>query len=72
MLQESEYLANPWIPPSATAIPIISTADITAADRFDIMVSVIGPDGKVESSSKKRKKELEEIIQGIFVEQEKE
>ena len=72
MLQEIEYLANPWIPPSATEIPIISTADITAADRFDIMVSVIGPDGKVESSSKKRKKELEEIVQGIIVEQEKE
>jgi hypothetical protein len=72
MLQEIEYLANPWIPPSAVEIPIISTADITAADRFDIMVSVIGPDGKVESSNKKRKKELEEIVQGIIVEQEKE
>jgi adenylate kinase family enzyme len=72
MLQEIEYLANPWIPPSATEIPIISTADITAADRFDIMVSVIGPDGKVESSNKKRKKELEEIVQDIIVEQEKE
>jgi adenylate kinase family enzyme len=72
MLQEIEYLANPWIPPSATEIPIISSADIAAADRFDIMVSVIGPDGKVESSSKKRKKELEEIVQDIIVEQEKE
>jgi hypothetical protein len=72
MLQEIEYLANPWIPPSAIEIPIISTADITAADRFDIMVSVIGPDGKVESSSKKRKKELEEVVRGIIVEQEKE
>ncbi len=71
-LQEMEYNANPWIPPSATEIPIISTADITAADRFDIMVSVIGPDGKVESSNKKRKKELEEVVQGIIVEQEKE
>ncbi|MFA4956140.1 MAG: hypothetical protein WC556_04110 [Candidatus Methanoperedens sp.] len=71
LLQELEYNANPWIPPSATEIPIISTADITAADRFDIMVSVIGPDGKVESSNKKRKKELEEIVQGIIVEQEK-
>jgi len=72
MLQEMEYNANPWIPPSATEIPIISSADISAADRFDIMVSVIGPDGKVESSSKKRKKELEEIVQDIIVEQEKE
>jgi hypothetical protein len=72
MLQEIEYLANPWIPPSATEIPIISSADLAASDRFDIMVSVVGPDGKVESSSKKRKKELEEIIQGIIVEQEKE
>jgi len=71
-LQEMEYNANPWIPPSATEIPIISSADISAADRFDIMVSVIGPDGKVESSNKKRKKELEEIVQGIIVEQEKE
>lgn len=70
-LQEMEYNANPWIPPSATEIPIISSADIAAADRFDIMVSVIGPDGKVESSSKKRKQELEEIVQGIIVEQEK-
>ena len=69
-LQEMEYNANPWIPPSATEIPIISSADIAAADRFDIMVSVIGPDGKVESSSKKRKKELEEIVQGIIVEEE--
>jgi hypothetical protein len=70
MLQEMEYQANPWIPPSATEIPIISSADIAAADRFDIMVSVIGPDGKVESSSKKRKKELEEIVRGIIVEEE--
>jgi len=69
-LQEMEYNANPWIPPSATEIPIISTADIAAADRFDIMVSVIGPDGKVESSNKKRKMELEEIVQGIIVEEE--
>jgi adenylate kinase family enzyme len=72
LLQELEYNANPWIPPSAVEIPIISSADITAADRFDIMVSVIGPDGKVESSSKKRKKELEEIVQDIIVEEEKE
>ncbi len=65
-LQEMEYLANPWIPPSATEIPIMSSADVAAAERFDIMVSVIEADGKVESSSKKRKIELEEIIEDIL------
>ncbi|MFZ2411082.1 MAG: hypothetical protein WAW23_05900 [Candidatus Methanoperedens sp.] len=64
-LQEMEYMANPWMPPTATAIPILSTADVAAAERFDITVSVVEPDGKVESSSKKRKKELEEIVYGL-------
>ncbi len=64
-LQEIEYMANPWIPPTTTAIPILSSADVAAAERFDITVSVVEPDGKVESSSKKRKKELEEIVSGI-------
>ncbi|MFA4935093.1 MAG: hypothetical protein WC568_04580, partial [Candidatus Methanoperedens sp.] len=64
-LQELEYMANPWIPPTTTEIPILSSADVAAAERFDIMVSVVEPDGKVESSSKKRKKELEEIVSGI-------
>ncbi|MDP2845968.1 MAG: hypothetical protein Q8N79_07855, partial [Candidatus Methanoperedens sp.] len=64
-LQEMEYMANPWIPPTTTEIPIFSSADVAAAERFDIMVSVVEPDGKVESSSKKRKKELEEIVSGI-------
>ena len=64
-LQEMEYLANPWIPPTTSEIPILSSADVAAAERFDIMVSVVEPDGKVESSSKKRKKELEEIVSGI-------
>ena len=50
-------------------IPILSTADIAASERFDIMVSVIKPDGSVESSSKKRKGELEEIIEGIIWEE---
>jgi hypothetical protein len=67
MLQEIEILANPWIPPSATQI--MSSADVSAAERFDVMVSVIESDGKVESSSKKRKKELEEIISDIVPEE---
>jgi len=65
-LQELEYLANPWIPPPSEEIPIMSSADIAAAERFDVIVSVIEPDGKVESSSKKRKKELVEIVSGII------
>ncbi|MCZ7385099.1 MAG: hypothetical protein O8C63_10185 [Candidatus Methanoperedens sp.] len=65
-LQELEYLANPNIPPPSEAIPIMSSADIAAADRFDVIVSVIEPDGKVESSSKKRKIELQEIVSGII------
>ncbi|SNQ61738.1 hypothetical protein MNV_480033 [Candidatus Methanoperedens nitroreducens] len=64
-LQEQEILANPWIPPSAEPTAIMSTADAAAAERFDIMVSVVEADGKVESSSKKRKSQLEEIISGI-------
>jgi hypothetical protein len=65
-LQELEYNANPWNPPLSIEIPILSSADVAASERFDIMVSVIKPDGMVESSSKKRKEELEEIIEGIF------
>lgn len=67
-LQEMEFLANPWAPPSMTEIPIMSSADVAAAERFDIMISVIEPDGKVESSSKKRKSQLEEIVQQLIVE----
>lgn len=62
-LQEFEFMANPWIPP--TELPIMSSADVAAAERFDIIVSVVEADGKVESSRKKRKKELEEIVSGI-------
>ena len=58
-------LANPWIPPSNEPTTIMSSADVAAAERFDITISVIEADGKVESSSKKRKQELEEIIAGI-------
>ncbi|NJD78490.1 MAG: hypothetical protein FIB08_15580 [Candidatus Methanoperedens sp.] len=65
-LQELEVLANPWIPPSAEPTRILSSADVAAAERFDVIVSVVEADGKVESSSKKRKKELEEIISGLF------
>lgn len=61
-LQEQELLANPWIPPSDEPTAIMSTADIAAAERFDIIVSVVEADGKVESSSRKRKIQLEEII----------
>jgi hypothetical protein len=64
-LQEIEVLANPWIPPSDEPNVIMSSADAAAAERFDIIVSVIEADGKVESSSKKRKEELEEIIADI-------
>ncbi|TAN38707.1 MAG: hypothetical protein EPN24_05710 [Candidatus Methanoperedens sp.] len=64
-LQEIEVLANPWIPPSDEPTTIMSSADVAAAERFDITISVIEADGKVESSSKKRKQELEEIIAGI-------
>ncbi len=64
-LQEIEVLANPWIPPSNDPTEILSSADVAAAERFDIMVSVVEADGNVESSSKRRKQELEEIIAGI-------
>jgi adenylate kinase family enzyme len=64
-LQEIEVLANPWIPPFNEPTTIMSSADVAAAERFDITISVIEADGKVESSSKKRKQELEEIIAGI-------
>jgi energy-coupling factor transporter ATP-binding protein EcfA2 len=62
-LQELEFMANPWIPP--TELPIMSSADVAAAERFDVIVSVVEADGKVESSSKKRKKELEGIVSAI-------
>jgi len=64
-LQELAVLANPWIPPSAEPTTIMSSADLAAAERFDIIVSVVEADGKVESSSKTRKKQLEEIISEI-------
>lgn len=66
-LQEIEVLANPWIPPSEEPTEIMSSADRGAAERFDIIVSVIETDGTVESSNKKRKQELEEIVSGIEV-----
>ncbi|MCX9014255.1 MAG: hypothetical protein OIN89_05610 [Candidatus Methanoperedens sp.] len=66
-IQEMAYLANPLTPPVETAFPTMSTADVAASERFDVMVSVIKADGHVESSSKLRKKELEEIISGIVV-----
>jgi len=65
-LQELEYLANPWIPPPSSELPIMSSADIAAAERFDLIVSVVESDGKVESSNRKRKKKLEEIISELF------
>src|SRR3990170_1334294 len=65
-LQELEYLANPWIPPPSSELPIMSSADIAAAERFDLIVSVVEADGKVESSNRKRKKKLEEIISELF------
>ncbi len=64
-LQELEVLANPWIPPSEEPTQILSSADAAAAERFDVIVSVVEADGKVESSSKKRKEELEEMISGL-------
>jgi adenylate kinase family enzyme len=70
LLQEFEYNANPWNPPISIEIPVLSSADIATSERFDIMVSVIRPDGIVESSNKKRKKELEEIIESIIGEEE--
>ncbi len=63
-LQEFEFMANPWIPPSVE-VPIMSSADVAAAERFDVIVSVVEADGKVESSNKARKKELEDIVSGI-------
>ena len=62
-LQELEFMASPWTMP--TEFPIMSSADVAAAERFDVMVSVVESDGTVESSSKKRKKELEGIVSGI-------
>ena len=69
-LQELAYMANPWNPPLTTEIPIMSSADVAAAERFDITVSVVEPDGKVESSNKKRKLELQEIVSGIIAAEE--
>lgn len=63
-LQELEFMANPWTPPPE--ISILSSADVAAGERFDVMVSVVESDGKVESSNKKRKKELEEIVSGLI------
>ncbi len=68
-LQEWEVLANPWIPPSSAPTQILSTADVGAAERFDVIVSVVEADGKVESSSKKRKRELEEVISQLVPEE---
>ena len=68
-LQEWEVLANPWIPPSFEPTQILSTADVAAAERFDVIISVVEADGKVESSSKKRKMELEEIISQLVPEE---
>lgn len=62
-LQELEFMANPWIPP--TEVPIMSSADIAVAERFDVMVSVVEANGKVESSSKTRKKVLQGIVDEI-------
>lgn len=66
-LQELEFMANPWIPP--TEVPIMSSADTATAERFDIIVSVVEADGKVESSSKSRKKQLEELISEFLVDE---
>ncbi|MDD5472832.1 MAG: hypothetical protein PHU34_01655 [Candidatus Methanoperedens sp.] len=63
-LQELEFISNPWTPP--TDFPILSSADVAAAERFDVMVSVVESDGNVESSNKKRKKELDEIVSGLI------
>ncbi len=63
-LQELEFMANPWTPP--TEFPILSSADVAASERFDVMVSVVESDGNVDSSNKKRKKELEEIVSGLI------
>jgi hypothetical protein len=68
-LQEWDVLSNPWIPPSFEQTQILSTADVAAAERFDVIVSVVESDGKVESSSKKRKIELEEIISQLVPEE---
>lgn len=64
-LQELEMMNNPWVPPSFEN-PILSSADVAAAERFDIIVTVIEADGSVESSSKMRKKQLEEVISGLI------
>ena len=63
-LQEMEIMTNPWIPPDYE-VPILSSADMATSERFDVIVSVIEADGKVESSSRSRKKKLEQIISEI-------
>jgi len=63
-LQEMAVMANPWVPPPCN-VPILSSADESTAERFDVMISVIEADGNVESSNKKRKKELEELVSQI-------
>jgi uncharacterized tellurite resistance protein B-like protein len=63
-LQEMAVMANPWVPPPYNT-PIFSSADESAAERFDVTISVIEADGNVESSNKKRKKELEELVSDI-------
>ena len=49
--------------------PAGTIVDVGAAERFDVIVSVVEADGKVESSSKKRKIELEEIISQLVPEE---
>ncbi len=61
-LEEMECLANPLVPPEEDYGSILSTADQAASERFDIIVSVVDPEGNVESSSRKRKRQLEEML----------
>jgi hypothetical protein len=51
---------------SLAEVPIMSSADVVATERFDVMVSVVEADRTVESSSKKRNIELEEILLGLL------
>ncbi len=63
-LQELELMANPWTPP--TEVPILSSADLAASERFDVLVSVVEANGNVESSNRARKKVLQWIVDEIF------
>lgn len=62
MLQEFASIADPSAPPRDTTAPILSSADRAAAERFNLIVTVIDSEGRIESTSKKRQQELMSLL----------